>query len=497
LLGSASTAKLENAGIPVVYTLGEGFSHDAESAAHDYGMTEMRFIELAGYYWHIPADESRPIAIAYFDEIMDALVRPLTELEQNPPQLEPTSYQPVTIIEDSYPEAVEEFHRIFYENQWSDGLSLIPPTREAVDWMLTGTNRSPDEVIGIYPLKYGVATVELAAVNAVMAGANPEFFPVILAALDATSSSVAGMAMEDYDLTHPLGSLGGFEFAIWTSGPDVAKDLGQNYSERLWTYGNRGNATLGRALRLCWLNFGHTWPGINDMARQRSNPFVNYTFAEVPPELSPWEPYHVSHGFDPEDNVITVSTINGSLPTTYTGRTAYMEPPEERLLTAQATVERLVDTVKARRGPEITDFDPTVAAPSAHYVKYIFMISPDMAYDLYDLGFTDQLSLMEHIYEASLIPYEDLTADEIVRAQQRIDGTINETLHTADRIPPDRLQVFIDALQPGGKYPVLFSPQDIHLVVVGGPDDGKKVTGFSYMEHVYTWSSHESRAIEK
>ena len=68
---------------------------------------------------------------------------------------------------------------------WGDGLPLVPPTREAVARMLKATSRSPSEVIGKIPMKSGTATIEKIAINAVMAGAKPEYFPVIIAAMEA------------------------------------------------------------------------------------------------------------------------------------------------------------------------------------------------------------------------------------------------------------------------------------------------------------------------
>ena len=148
----------------------------------------------------------------------------------------------------------------------------------------------------------------------------------------------------------------------------------------------------------------------------------------------------------------------------------------------------------ATRQQVITSFNHLQAVPAQHPMKYIFMVSPEIAEDLYELGFEDQQGLSKYIYEATCIPYEELTEDERVRVQHRIDGTINETVHIADRIPPDRLQVFIEGLRPGGKIPILFSPDSLHFVVGGGVE-GKALTGWSYMHHVYSWSSNETAKI--
>jgi hypothetical protein len=72
-----------------------------------------------------------------------------------------------------------------YERGWSDGLPVTPPTDERVLRMLKGAARKPDEVIGAIPPYLAPCTVEKAAINAVMAGCKPEYFPVVLAALQA------------------------------------------------------------------------------------------------------------------------------------------------------------------------------------------------------------------------------------------------------------------------------------------------------------------------
>jgi hypothetical protein len=56
----------------------------------------------------------------------------------------------------------------------TDGLPVVPPTRERVERMLAGTGRSRDELLGELPPNYGRLSVEKAAINAVMAGCRPE-----------------------------------------------------------------------------------------------------------------------------------------------------------------------------------------------------------------------------------------------------------------------------------------------------------------------------------
>ncbi|HTD90706.1 MAG TPA: UGSC family (seleno)protein, partial [Burkholderiales bacterium] len=83
----------------------------------------------------------------------------------------------------------------FYEQGWTDGLPIVPPTESRVAAMLAGMlGRDADELISIVPPKMGRATLRQIAVNAVMAGCKPEYLPVVVAALRAVSEPAYGLA---------------------------------------------------------------------------------------------------------------------------------------------------------------------------------------------------------------------------------------------------------------------------------------------------------------
>src|SRR5947199_315545 len=104
------------------------------------------------------------------------------------------------------PDTEENLQRLFLENNWTDKLPIVLPTEKRVAEMLAHTSRKPDEVVGhMRSNQFRVLwefTVEKVAVNAVMAGARPEYFPVILAlaatgvsARGSTTSSIAAMVV--------------------------------------------------------------------------------------------------------------------------------------------------------------------------------------------------------------------------------------------------------------------------------------------------------------
>jgi len=116
-------------------------------------------------------------------------------------------------IEDS----VEVINNLFIEKGWSDGLPIIPPTKEATEKMMGGTKKRPSDVVATIPPCWGEATVEKIAINAVMAGCLPEYMPVIIAAIEAMADERFRLA-EIQPTTHPVAPL------IIVNGP-IAKQL--------------------------------------------------------------------------------------------------------------------------------------------------------------------------------------------------------------------------------------------------------------------------------
>lgn len=191
----------------------------------------------------------------------------------------------------------ENLQRVFHENHWTDYLPIVLPTEERVEAMLAHTSRKPDEIVGrMQPTANRGAweyTVEKVAVNAVMAGARPEYFPVILAlaasevtARGSTSSSGAAMVVVNGPIRH-----------------EIEMNCGTG---AMGPY-NHANATIGRAYGLLSQNLqGGSVPGETFLGSQGNNyTYNNITFAENE-ERSPWEPLHVQKGFKASESVVSV-----------------------------------------------------------------------------------------------------------------------------------------------------------------------------------------------
>ena len=191
----------------------------------------------------------------------------------------------------------EALNQQFLDNNWTDKLPVVLPTLERVAAMLKHTSRKPDEVVGHHAATHfreeWECTVEQVAVNAVMAGARPEYLPVILA-IAATGASARGSS------TSSMASM------VVVNGP-IRKEINMNAGTGAMAPYNQANATIGRAYGLLSQNLqGGSLPGDTYMGSMgNALAYASPTFAENE-ERSPWEPLHVQHGFKFEQSVVSV-----------------------------------------------------------------------------------------------------------------------------------------------------------------------------------------------
>ncbi len=182
-----------------------------------------------------------------------------------------------------------------FERGWTDGLPVIPPTSERVEAMLGGRDR--DELLGEMAPAMAAVTLERVAACAVLAGCRPEYFPVVVAAVQASlepAFNVGGQAVT----TQPVGQV------VVVNGP-VRDAIGLNGGVGALGPGWRANMTIGRALRLVVSLTGGGFPGRLDRSALANPGKVGLCFAEDE-EVSPWEPLHVERGFPAERSVVTV-----------------------------------------------------------------------------------------------------------------------------------------------------------------------------------------------
>ncbi len=224
-------------------------------------------------------------------EVIDALTKPLTEAERHPAASK-RPRRPRLLA----PDTEDNLRRLFIKNGWTDGLPVILPTEERVAEMLTGTDHDPQEVIGhmsVTPheekLEY---TVEKVAVNAVMAGARPEHFPVILA-IAATQRALIPS------------STGSWAHMIVVNGP-VRNEIGMNCGSSALSPFNLANSVIGRTGTLMSINFGDINLAENFTGGAGNNFNYNNLCCGENQERSPWEPFHVQKGFKAGESTISL-----------------------------------------------------------------------------------------------------------------------------------------------------------------------------------------------
>ena len=185
----------------------------------------------------------------------------------------------------------------YFERGFTDGLPVVPPTAEKVAAIVQVLGGDPQFVEARIAPRWGELTREVLAINMVMAGCLPEYAPVVLAAVKA--------------LTDPVFNLNGVQATTHVAAPllvvngPIAKTIGMNGGGNAFGSGNRANATIGRAIRLIMLNVGGGWPG--DLDKSTLGHPGKYTYAVCENESeSPLAPYHVEHGYKPEESTVFV-----------------------------------------------------------------------------------------------------------------------------------------------------------------------------------------------
>jgi hypothetical protein len=198
-------------------------------------------------------------------------------------------------------DAEDEIEALFNRG-WTDGLPVVPPTEARVLRMLAGTNRAPSDIVAIVPPDLIEVTVEKVAINAVMAGCLPEYFPWVLAALEAACTNefnIHGVLAT----TMPVGPV------VICNGPGT-RDIGMNSGMNVLGQGNRANLTIGRALQLVIRNVGGGRPGEVDRATHGNPGKLSFCFAED--ELgSPWSSLATARGIADGGDAVTVFAGEG------------------------------------------------------------------------------------------------------------------------------------------------------------------------------------------
>ena len=314
-------------------------------------------------------------------------------------------------------EDFEKINQLFYERGWGDGLPVVPPTVPRVERMLEYCDRPWHEPIAKIAPRYGEATPLRLAANAVMAGCRPEYFPLVMLAIEA-------MCEESFNLyavqatTHSCAPL------VVVNGP-VAQELNIHSGHAAFGPGAWSNATIGRAIRLALINIGGAVPGNGDMATYGSPAKFSYCAAENE-AASPWEPLHVERGYAADTSTVTVISAEG---------------PHNVNDHESTNAEGLLKTIAG-----------TVATTGSNNVRNaqsdpVILVGPEHAATIAADGYSKR-DVKRYLFEQARIPINRFAAENIER----------------------RIAVKIRAESPeSGVYiPAARSADDFILVVIGG-----------------------------
>jgi hypothetical protein len=186
---------------------------------------------------------------------------------------------------------------VCFEKGWTDGLPVIPPTEARVQSMLDVPGLEPSQQIAFITHRNVAVTAEKAAINAVMAGCKPEYFPVVVAGVEAIGDP-------KWAYHGPGTSTAGAAVLMIVNGP-IARELDINSGDNLFGPGWRANLAIGRAIRLIMRNVCGSRPGTLDRGTLGHPGKLSYVIAENEQD-SPWMPLHVERGFAATQSTVTV-----------------------------------------------------------------------------------------------------------------------------------------------------------------------------------------------
>ena len=268
-------------------------------------------------------------------------------------------------------EAIEECYRL----GWSDGLPVVPPVDYKVREMLDYVGMTGEEELLSLEMRRRVLTSEKVAANAVMAGCLPEYMPVLISTLGALEEEKNSVHMASASTSSPA-------ILMIVNGP-IRDKIGMNYRDGLFGPGFRANASLGRAIRLSFMNGFDARPGILDRGTL-GNP-SKYTLCIADNEEdSPWGPLHVSRGFQPEDSCVTVAVAYNPI----TVNSAYGHSGETILASIADTLK---SSCMAFRFPS----------------QWVLVIGPEHAITLKDDGWSRR-DIQDYLIENASRPLSEL-----------------------------------------------------------------------------------------
>jgi len=418
----------ESAGIPSATLVCESFTTLAKAASQGLGYPNIPVAPVRGH----PGLQSKEELQQNVRELtLEGVIRCLTEM----PAMATVGGEPGprdVVCRGSF----EEVNEYFLKHELSDGLPIVPPTVAKVEAFLKHTDRKPDEVLGVMLPDNRAATVWSVAVNGVMAGCRPEYMPVLVAAVEA-------MADHSYGVEHSGNTPGGENLMI-LNGP-VIKRLGFNYTQGVMRDGFQANTTVGRFWRLCLRNLAGFLPHKNDKATFGNTWRVVIAENEDVVANIGWTPHAADFGIAAGQSALTIARYTGGNHiSSVSGST-----PEELL-------PYIADAVARQYSWQIM----FTVGQGYDTLRPLILLSPILAETIAKGGWS-KARFKQALFERARMPAREF--ERMLRDwTQKPTWNLAEE-HQAGRIP----QVFHESDDPERMVPVVWRPEDFHVIVTG------------------------------
>jgi hypothetical protein len=332
----------------------------------------------------------------------------------------------------------EDADEYFFSRNWTDGLPVVAPTVDKVNKMLEAVQLDSSVVLGEVAERSRQLTAEKAAINAVMAGCKPEYFPIVVAAL----SAILDPAFNAHTV---LTSTGGAATCVLVSGP-MASEIGMRSKHNVLGAGNRANLTIGRAVRLVAANIFGARTGDMDGSSIGHPGKISMCFAEDDPEEF-WLPLRTELGYSIDDTTVTVFGSEGPRQVAN-----HLNPDPVGILNTFAAAMRCPSTFSVGKGAEV-----------------ILILGPEHSSVLID-GRWSRDRVREYLAEHSRVSPQELSDAGILLEH----GSQHDKGLGAD-----------------GKLATVPSPEDIYIVTAGG-------AGAGWSAYIPSWAPKiHSRAVTR
>lgn len=425
----------EAAGVPSVSLVCSGFEGQARATARGLGFDGIALAVMRG---HVDAQPNDELVASIVAHTVDEVVAGLTAQAAGD---ETTSIDEPAALDVVFSGTVDEVNEAFRERGWSDGLPIVPPTRERIEAFLAPSGHDPWKVLGTIRPSGRDVTVWSIAVNGVMAGCRPDDMPVLLALAEV-------LLDPGYGVEHS-GNTTGADAQIIVDGPMI-RELGFNHGPGALREGSARNTTVARWLRLFQRNVcGFTGDDHDKATFGNATRIVLAEDMEALAEIG-WSPVSADFGYGPDDDTVTIGRINSGA---IVG-SVYGSSPE-------AILPYLADGLVRITGWDLTH---VYGLGQARY-RPLLVLSPVLARIFGRAGWSKddvRAGLFEHArlpawkFEALIGEWSNLTA-----GRRRLVDLAAEGL-----VPP----VFGESGDPDRLVPIVTDPSRFLIAVAGDPN---------------------------